>query len=306
MYRAAALTLVAAFIAAPAAAQNGRTISGTVNAPAGQSLNGAVAIACLTPRATCAREATAPLTVSGGVGRYALNVPVDGDYHVFIWKDVNGNGAPDIGDIMAFANNMDAVPSGRQLTPMTAFVRRTEAMTTNTGGVPMEAPATVAAAGASGSAGAFAGRWTQRSSGTELVWGPEIKFQPSSATTGIGTNLGGTFGAGSATNTTITYSYRPMRMARSMTLEVQPDGAFDWSITTDRGEGACRPTRQRKSGRLSLQGDQATFNITDGSQNCGDQAWSSMPATTETYTLQRTSRGLRVTGTGGIDWTFTR
>lgn len=299
------LTALVGLAAMPALAQNSRTITGTVNAPAGESLNGAVAIACLTPRATCARQVTAPLTVSGGVGRYALNVPVDGDYHIFIWKDVNSNGAPDLGDIMAFANNMDAVPSGRQLTPMTAFVRRTEAMTTNTGGVPMDSPSTVAAAGAGGSAGALAGRWTQRSSGTELVWGPEIKFQASSATTGIGTNLGGTFGAGSATNTTIAYSYRPMRVERTMTLDVQPDGMFEWSITTNR-DGASCAVRQRKSGRLRIQGDKATFSVADASQDCSDGDWSAMEGSAESYALQRTARGFRLTGEGGVDWTFTR
>lgn len=153
-----------------------RVISGVVEAPEGQSLEGANVIACLTPRETCLQEATGSLTLADGVGRYELVVPQAGEYHLMIWKDVNANEAPDVGDIIAFANNMDPVSSGQRLTPMRAFVRAEGEETANLGGNPMGAEADLAAAAQAIQTAGLAGGWSQNSTGSELVWGPEIKF----------------------------------------------------------------------------------------------------------------------------------
>lgn len=280
-----------------------RVLTGSVAAPDGQSLDGALVIACLTPRETCAQEATGPLAVVEGQGQFALTVPQAGEYHLTIWKDVNGNETPDAGDILAFANNMEAVPSGQTLSPMTAFVRTDGPMTTNPGGRPMGTEADLAEAARMVRAGGVAGRWSQNSSGSELVWGPEIKFQAASATTGIGTNLGGTFGAGSATNTTITYSYKPVQVRRTMSLDIGPDGAFHWTAVQERRQGKCRSVRQEKFGRIRIEGDQLTFVVADGRQTCGG-APEALEAKDETYTLDRSGGGFRLTGERGVNWTF--
>lgn len=290
--------------ATPAAPQDGLRISGVVEGPRGHSLEGAIAMACLTPRETCRQEATAPVTVEGGVGRYDLAAPVAGDYHVMVWKDVNGNQAPDQGDVLAFANNMEAVPAGQRLTPMPAFVRAAGEMVTNPGGAPMGTGRDLAAAARAVEGARLIGRFSQRSTGTELVWGPEIKFQAAAATAGFGTNLGGTFGAGSQTNSTIVYSYKPAEVNRAMSLEVRPDGTFHWIATLERTQGDCRSVRQEKFGRLRVEGDQLTFVVADARQSCGGQAAERLEARDETYTLARSGGGLRLTGEHGVDWAF--
>ena len=279
-------------------------ISGVVNAPQGADLAGAKAMACLTPRETCAQEAEVELKVENGVGRYELIVPTAGDYHVMVWKDVNGDAQPNTGDLMAFAHNMEAVASGQRLTPMTAFVRAEGEMTTNPGGAPMGTQAELQTAAAAVRAANLSGRWSQSSTGSELVWGPEIKFQAANATTGFGTNLGGTFGAGSATNTTIVYSYKPVQIRRNMTLDVRPDGSFHWVATQERRQGKCRNIRQEKFGRVTMTGDQLTFVVSDARQSCGGGAPERLEAKPETFTLARQGQAFRLTADKGVNWTF--
>src|SRR6218665_2798084 len=98
-----------------------RVIRGEVTAPEGQTIDGATAMACLTPYETCLKEANAPVTVENGVGRFELVVPEAGDYHVTVWKDVNGDGALNTGDLVALAHNTDDFASGQRLTPMTTM-----------------------------------------------------------------------------------------------------------------------------------------------------------------------------------------
>lgn len=280
-------------------------ISGLVDGPEGQSLDGAIVMACLSPRETCAQEASGPVSVSNGVGSYALTVPVAGQYHLTIWKDVNGNQTPDAGDLLAFANNMEAVSSGQRLSPMTAFVRPEGEAPANAGGNPMGTEADLTAAAQMVQAAGIAGGWSQSSSGVELVWGPEIKFQASSATTGFGTNFGGTFGAGSPTNTTIVYSYKPVQVKRTMSLDVRPDGTFHWTAVQERRQGKCRSVRQEKFGRIRIEGDKLTFVVADGRQTCGG-APEMMEVKDETYTVDRSGGGFRLTGDRGINWAFAR
>lgn len=286
------------------APQEGLRISGVVEAPRGQSLEGAIVMACLTPRETCRQEATGPVTVANGVARYDVNVPVSGDYHISVWKDVNGNQTPDQGDLLAFANNMDPVPAGQRLTPMPAFVRGPGDMVTNPGGAPMGSGRDLAGAARAVESGRLAGRFSQRSTGSELVWGPEIRFQAAAATAGFGTDLGGTFGPGSQTNSTIVYSYKPVDVNRTMSLDVRPDGTFHWIAVLERNQGDCRPVRQEKFGRLRVEGDQLTFVVVDARQSCGGRAAERMEAKDETYTLARAGGGFRLTGEHGVDWTF--
>ncbi len=245
-----------------------KVISGVVEGPEGQSLDGAIVMACLAPRETCAQAASGPVTVSNGVGSYALTVPVAGQYHLTIWKDVNGNQTPDAGDLLAFANNMEAVPSGQRLSPMTAFVRPEGEAPANPGGNPMGTEADLAGAARMVQTAGIAGGWSQSSSGAELVWGPEIKFQAANATVGFGSNLGGTFGAGSPTNTTIVYSYKPVQVKRTMSLNVRPDGTFHWTAVQERRQGKCKSVRQEKFGRIRIEGDKLTFVVADARQTC--------------------------------------
>jgi len=223
-----------------------------------------------------------------------------------VWKDVNGDGEPNAGDLLAFAHNMDAVTSGQRLTPMTAFVRTEGKMTANTGGDPLGAPADLAEAAASVRTAGLAGRWTQSSIGSELVWGPEIKFQAASATAGFGTDLGGTFGAGSPTNTTIVYSYKPVMVKRAMTLEIAPEGTFHWTSSEDRRSGKCKSVRQEKYGRVRVQDGKLTFVVVDARQSCAGGRDDFLEVKDETYDLTGGAAGFRLTGEHGVNWSFSR
>lgn len=290
--------------AAVAKVDPARIITGMVRAPEGVDLTGAKAMACLAPRETCAQEAEAPLTIENGVGRFELIVPVVGDYHVMVWKDVDGDTTPNTGDIVAFAHNMEAVASGQRLTEMTTVVKSDSVTETNFGGEPMGAQAELQAAAAAVRAANLTGRWSQSSTGSELVWGPEIKFQAANATVGFGTNLGGTFGAGSPTNTTIVYSYKPVQIRRTMTMDVRPDGSFHWVATQERRQGKCRNVRQEKRGRVTVTGDQLTLVVVDARQSCGGGAVERLEAKPETFTLARTGQAFRLTADKGVNWTF--
>ncbi|MFJ6024314.1 hypothetical protein ACIQC9_06935 [Brevundimonas sp. NPDC092305] len=281
-----------------------RVIEGVVHAPDGVDLAGARAFACLTPQETCLQDAQADVTVKDGVGRYRIIVPVAGDYHVMIWKDADGDEAAEPGDVQAFANNMEPVASGQMLSPMTAFLRQDGEMTTNLGGAPMGAAAELAESARTVRTLNLAGRWSQSSSGSELVWGPEIKIQPAISTSGFGTDLGGTFGPGSQTNTTIVYSYKPMQVSRRMTLTVQSDGRFHWVAEQERRQGNCRSVRQEKFGRIAEDGDRVTFVVADARQSCGGGRAEAMDAKPETFSLSRSGGALRLSGDKGVDWTF--
>lgn len=281
-----------------------RVISGVVLPPKGVDMTGAKVLACLAPQETCAQEAEVPLTIENGVGRFELIVPVAGDYHVMAWKDVDGDETPNPGDIIAFAHNMEAVASGQRLTPMDAVVKSEGIMDANFGGEPMGVQAELQAAAAAVRAANLTGRWSQSSTGSELVWGPEIKFQPVISTSGFGTNLGGTFGSGSATNTTISYSFKPMQVRRTMTMDVRPDGSFHWVATQERRQGKCRNVRQEKRGRVAVQGDQLTLVVVDARQSCGGGAVERLEAKPETFTLARQGAAFRLTADKGVNWTF--
>ena len=278
-------------------------ISGTVLAPEGASLDGALAMACLTPRETCAKEASAPVKMKDGVATFQLVVPEKGDYHITIWKDVNGNKQPDAGDLLANANNLEPVASGARLTPMTAFVRTDEAMTTNVGGLPYALADAGSAAAAVKEAG-LVGRWSQHSTGSEIVIQPKIKLQAAMAT-GYGTNLGGTFGPGSATNTTIVYEGVPMPVKRSMTLDVAPDGTFRLSADLERTQGKCRSVHQEKYGVVRVEGGKLTLAVADARQRCGNGKVESLEEKDESYSFSRSGSGFQLTGKN-VNWAFTK
>lgn len=157
----------------------------------------------------------------------------------------------------------------------------------------------------------LAGSWAQRSSGKELVLAPKFKLQPSAAM-GYGTNLGGSVGYGSMTNTTIVTELQPMIVSRAMRLEVAPDGGFTWTIekTQPDGKTCARTIRTEKRGRVTVSGGKAVFAVAGGaerwSNTCGKSGEGALTATTETYDLTRTGAALTLKGTGGVNWTFSR
>ncbi|MBB4840872.1 hypothetical protein HNP52_003969 [Sphingomonas kyeonggiensis] len=157
----------------------------------------------------------------------------------------------------------------------------------------------VASAGsASQAAAGFTGRWSQRSSATETVLTSRLKLVPRSGGVGMDTR--------SVTE------YAPVRVDRSMTLEVRPDGSYLWAIQLRKphGQGCFMTTRQEKKGRLSASGDKVSFSTSGGTQSAtnsctGRTDTAPAPAMSETYTFSRTGNALRLRGTGGVDWTFT-
>lgn len=156
----------------------------------------------------------------------------------------------------------------------------------------------------------IAGRWTQTSNAKELVLMPRVKLVPNVGVT-AGTNLGGTVGYGSMTRTTIVTEPVPMTVARSMTLTVERDGQFDWTITRRHAEkdGCTITTTQQKRGRVASAQAKLTFMIAGGTEkyvtSCGRSGQTQLGASTETYALQMAAGGIVLTS-GPSRWTFRR
>jgi hypothetical protein len=157
-------------------------------------------------------------------------------------------------------------------------------------------------ASAQSGAGPLAGSWIQRSSGPELAVVPQVRLVP---------------GSGTYLTPTLQHRTSSVQVDRAMSLEVRPDGSFRWLIEKSRvsasSSATCRVlTREEKLGRLAIAGDQVTFAIAGGtqsSQNSCDasQATSGpMRSGQETYQVGVSGGRLRIVGSGGVDWSFSR
>lgn len=156
------------------------------------------------------------------------------------------------------------------------------------------------------------GRWTQSSSGLELVLAPKFKLQPNYGLS-TGTNLGGSVGQYSATRTTIVTEPVPMQVTRSMSLDIQPNGQFSWSIEKRHPEtpnGTClKTTRTRKTGQVQHSAARILFKVTGGteswSKSCGGEGSAALAGSSETYavTLEPTQMHLV---DGPVNWVFRR
>lgn len=155
-----------------------------------------------------------------------------------------------------------------------------------------------------------AGRWIQTSSGKELVLAPRIKLQPNVGAS-YGTNLGGTVGYGSMTRTTIVTEPVTMDVARSMTLAIEADGRFKWTIVKRHAEreDCTITTTQVKQGRVAQGGGKASFAVEGGTESfassCGRRGTSQLGKSTERYDMQLAG-GRFVLTRGPSRWTFTR
>lgn len=174
--------------------------------------------------------------------------------------------------------------------------------------LPFLLPLAAAPACAAAPAG-LAGTWTQASSGKELVLQTKIKLTPFAAP-GYGTNLGGSVGYGSATNTIVTTEPVPMQVERRMTLAIDGQGGFVWTIDKRQHEpGNCiRTIRQQKKGRAALAGGELVLNVQGGveqqSSSCGGAGKGGpLPAAIEKYRVQMTGATM-VLASGPVRWTW--
>lgn len=304
----AALSALALSAPAAGAADGGHRISGTILHPPGVA--GTKLVACSLPIQTCRTRIEAVVAPdSPDLGRFSLDMPGAGPYLVMALKDVDGNGKSTPGDYLAVLND------GQPVTAPASFQRVRMFPVTGALAAAAAAPddaddgAPVSRGNGGSVAAGLAGSWHQQSNTTELVIAPTIKFQPSMAT-GYGTNLGGTFGPGSATNTTIVTEAKPMQVRREMALDIDGGGAFRWRIAKVQPDGkSCVKTiRQKKTGRVETAGNRITFHITGGtdawSSSCGKSGQGAMRASQESYTFQQSGGTLNIRGSGGVDWTF--
>ena len=293
MGRASILAATSAVLALGSAAyaQGGFTLQGTVTAPRGVSVEGSTVIACSVPYQECKTQISGPV---GADGRFSLSMPNKGPYQVLAMLDRDGDGN---GEYLAVAQDAAAItaPAANIDMAMSAPGRAQKAAANSNADVPQ-----------------FAGVWTQSSTTTELVLGSSIKQIASAAVTpGYGTDLGGTFGAGSATNSVIVTESKPVPVNRRMNLNVAPDGTYRWTITKSMPEGGCTKTiKQEKVGRILTQGSQITFATNSGteswSSSCGGGGSSKIGKSHETYDYRRNGNMLTVSGSGGVRWDFRR
>ncbi|MFN4095616.1 MAG: hypothetical protein ACK4GG_02475 [Sphingomonas sp.] len=154
------------------------------------------------------------------------------------------------------------------------------------------------------------GRWTQSSTGKELVLVPRIKLVPNVGVT-AGTSLGGTVGYGSMTRTTIVTEPVPMTVARSMTLAVDANGRFNWTITRrhPEKEGCTINTTQEKHGHVDQAGAKLIFAVSGGTErfttSCGRRGEAQIGQSIETYAVQKVPHGIAMSG-GTNRWVFRR
>jgi uncharacterized protein (DUF2141 family) len=99
---------LAALVAAlPSASAAQGTIRGTIHAPAGQSVQGAVVIACFTENGRCnyatphRNSRAIRIDARGGSAAFLVRDLVPGEYVLLGTRDVNGNGVEDDGDWIA-------------------------------------------------------------------------------------------------------------------------------------------------------------------------------------------------------------
>lgn len=158
--------------------------------------------------------------------------------------------------------------------------------------------------------GDLTGRWTQSSSGQELVLQSKIKLQPNTSG-GFGTSLGGSTGFGSMTKTTIVTEAVPAHVDRRMDLKLAADGGFTWTIVrTEPVDKTCtRTVRQEKHGKAKLASGSLVFDITGGTESfeksCGGTGQTALPTSREAYKLTLET-GRMTLADGASKWTFVR
>ena len=165
------------------------------------------------------------------------------------------------------------------------------------------------AAPASAQSSGIAGRWVHTGTQQELVIRSSIQQRAYSMPGDF--SMGGSMGAGSPTNMVISTTPTPTQVHREMALIVQADGTFSWITEKTYPESArCDVTvNQRKLGRVSVSGSDATFNIREGSdrstRSCNGQSnESDRSGRSETYQVRRSGSTLRVSD-GTVTWIFT-
>ncbi len=154
------------------------------------------------------------------------------------------------------------------------------------------------------------GRWTQSSSGKELVLQSKIKLQPN-VSGGFGTSLGGSAGFGSMTKTTIVTEAVPAHVDRKMELTLSADGGFRWTIVrTEPVDAACtRTVRQDKQGKARLAGGSLVFDVAGGTESfeksCGGTGTTTLSAGREAYKITLEA-GRMTLADGASKWVFAR
>lgn len=166
------------------------------------------------------------------------------------------------------------------------------------------------APGAEAQVANLVGTWTHEGTQQELVIRSSIQFRPYSLPGDF--NLGGSVGAGSATNTVIATQPTPTQVSREMALIIREDGAFSWVTKKSYAEGtSCQvELLQQNLGRVSVTGSEATFRTSEGSErasrSCNDRVTESDRAgRSETYRITRSGATLRVSD-GTTTWVFRR
>ncbi|QPQ55324.1 carboxypeptidase regulatory-like domain-containing protein [Allosphingosinicella flava] len=265
------------------------TITGTVTAPRGVAVKGTQVIACSVPYQECKIEVSTEVDANG---QFTLRLPGKGPYQVLASLDEDGDSNGEYLAVARDAAAINAPTSGLAIAMWKVGQQQRAAAATNT-----DVPA-------------LQGTWTHSATSNELVLGSTIKQIASSAVpVGYGTDLGGTFGAGSQTNSVIVTESKPVTVSRKMTLNVAADGTYRWNITKTMPDGGCTKTiKQEKIGRLLTDNGKITFATANGTESwsntCGKGGSGKIGKSHETYDYSRSGNTLLVNGSGGVRWRF--
>ncbi|MDP9195731.1 MAG: hypothetical protein M3O22_03025 [Pseudomonadota bacterium] len=302
-------------IGPPGAADPRFVLKGALYGPPREDLAGTTVRACRGP-SDCVQVTATPEPWGGG-GKYSISVPGRGPWELQAWKDINGDGQINAGDLEGHLQKLEPpqYSAGIMITPVGGAAGTLQQQgQANTSAAPMPASAPPAASTASVPAPAeLAGSWSYEGRGKELVMEQQLYYSQTGTAPGqhlFSFGQQGIYGTDVGARQVTT----PKDVARTMYLAILPDSSFTWVThkTVYRDKGCEDRTRSDKRGTLLPRNGKLVFQIESGEESFEDScsaarnAKSRIAPRDEEYTAVQEAGGLRLTGPGGVNWLLQR
>lgn len=299
-HRVAAVLAVAAlcFTGSPAIGQDYNTaIFGHVHLPEGHHWRGTQVLLCPDSADTCDTEGIrVPVkgreSLAASAEFFKDGLDPGRRYMVVGHQDNDRDGNPTRGDLLGTVKNGEAgiFPGSSGVRIILSEVTRNPLAT--------QASAPARAGSASGAA-ALAGTWSRSASGSQLALRPELRLVERNG------------GMGADTQSVMRYGSTNMK--RQDRLSIQADGSFTWLIDEHKPYGSTCTMHviQEKIGRATISGSRVTFMTNGGkastTNSCtGRKDMMATPRIVETYNVSKSGGRMTLSGTGGVNWVFTR
>ncbi|MCX8475290.1 MAG: hypothetical protein MT490_05775 [Sphingomonas sp.] len=299
-FRAVAAFLTAAtffFNGSQAIGQDYNTaIFGHVHLPEGHHWRGTEVLLCPDSADTCDTEGIrVPVkgrdTLAVSAEFFKDGLDPSRRYMVVGHQDNDRDGNPTRGDLLGTVKNGEA-----GIFPGSSGVRIILSEVRNAPAVQASAPART---GGGAGAGALAGTWSRSASGSQLALRPELRLVERNG------------GMGADTRSVMRYGSANVR--RQDRLSIQADGSFTWLIDEHKPYGSTCTMHviQEKIGRATISGGKVTFMTNGGKASTTNSCTGrkdEMPTAriVETYDFNKSGARMTLSGTGGVNWVFTK